>query len=55
MTDDELHYLADALKQISEHHREWALDYVYNKHTNEFQHKSETRDTSRIQSWFKLN
>lgn len=55
MTDDELHYLADALKQISEHHREWALDYVYNKHTNEFQHKSETKDTNRIQSWFRLD
>ena len=36
MKDQEVVYIADALRQISKNHKEWSNDYNYNKHTNEF-------------------
>ena len=54
MTDDELLLIADALKQIQKHHRKWRQDYTYNKHTNEFIHKSALSKESRVQSWFNI-
>ncbi len=38
MTDEELLFIIDAIKQVSVHHLEWSKDYIYNKHTNEFKH-----------------
>ena len=36
MTDSELLHIVDSLSQIEKHHHEWAMDYSYIKHTNEF-------------------
>ena len=36
MTDEEIRRICDAVEQVHDHHREWAVDYVYNSHTNEF-------------------
>lgn len=56
MTNKELNIIVDALKQISKHHKEWAKDYVYNAHINEFRHKDETEDkTSQVVPWFELD
>ncbi len=56
MTDEELHIIIDALKQISRHHEEWAKDYIYNVNTNEFRHKDEPEDkTSEVLEWFELD
>jgi selenocysteine lyase/cysteine desulfurase len=55
MTDEELHFIIDAIKQISVHHQEWKKDYLYNKHTNEFIHASEgPQKDDLVSSWFKL-
>lgn len=55
MTTQELHFIIDALKEISTMHQEWNNDYIYDKHTNEFKHK---RDCGlideRVSSWFEL-
>ena len=40
MKNDELIFIADALKQISENIKTWSQDYLYDYHTNEFEHKS---------------
>ena len=56
MTDEELHIITDALKQISRHHEEWAKDYIYNVNTNEFRHKDEPEDkTGQVVHWFELD
>ena len=56
MTNEELHIIADALKQISRHHEEWAEDYIYNVNTNEFRHKDEPEDkTGQVVPWFELD
>lgn len=55
MTDEELHFIIEAIKQISVHHLEWKNDYLYNKHTNEFTHKNESnKKDEMINSWFML-
>jgi len=54
LTGEELYYIADSLKQIGKQHLEWGKDYSYNKHTNEFQHKSTPSGNSRVEEWFTL-
>lgn len=38
MTNDELLFILDAIRQTAKNIEEWKKDYVYNKHTNEFHH-----------------
>ncbi len=54
MTVEEVRYIADALAQIGLHHQEWERDYNYNKHSNEFSHKSKSKDSETILNWFTL-
>ena len=55
MTDDELVYILDAIKQVRNNHKKWCDDYIYNRHTNEFRHKNEPEDKSVfVEDWFKL-
>ncbi len=55
MTDDEVVYIADAIKQVSENHKSWVKDYVYQKKSNEFFHKNRLKEEfSRVEEWFKL-
>ena len=55
MTDAELDFTLDAIRQISVHHAEWGCDYVYNKHTNEFIHAQEGQiKNNLVSSWFKF-
>jgi len=55
MTDEELDSVVDAVKQISIHHKAWARDYLYNKHTNEFMHINEWHQKDDlVSSWFQL-
>lgn len=55
MTDDELIFIIDAIKQIAVHHREWGKEYIYNKHTNEFTHINEQHHKDElINKWFTL-
>ena len=56
MCDKELETIADALKQIQINHKEWAKDYIYNIHNNEFRHKNEPEDkTEVVKPWFELD
>ena len=55
MTDDELLYITDAIGQIAEKGSEWAKDYSYDSHTNEFRHnKFPDSQTSNHLNWFSL-
>jgi selenocysteine lyase/cysteine desulfurase len=56
MTDDELAYITHAIRQVQKNHKKWCDDYVYNRHTNEFRHKTEPEDKSVLVSgWFDLD
>lgn len=56
MTDAELEYVADALKQLSENAAEWSQDYIYNAKNNEFKHIKEHIDkVEMIKPWFEFD
>jgi len=55
MTDRELLYILDAIKQVQKHHKKWSDDYVYNRHSNEFRHKNEPENKMiLVKDWFDL-
>lgn len=56
MTNQEVEYILEAIKQLVANHMEWRKDYIYNPHTNEFTHKDEDPCTikSMIEKWFDL-
>ncbi len=55
MTLDELIFILEAIKQTVENGAIWTEDYVYDKTTNEFYHKSfPGNNTSRYLNWFSL-
>ncbi|MCK9638544.1 MAG: aminotransferase class V-fold PLP-dependent enzyme [Prolixibacteraceae bacterium] len=55
MTNDELYFILDAIKQVQHNHEAWRNDYIYNNKTNEFRHKSEPEDkTEIVKPWFEL-
>ena len=55
MRNDELYFIADAIKQIAENHIEWQKDYDYDKHSNEFKHKHEIISAQeKVKEWFTL-
>ena len=51
MTDAEVIYIIDALKEIIKNQREWASEYTYNPVTNEFD--SHKQDDSLLQQRMK--
>lgn len=53
MTNDELDLVIDALRQIVENQKEWAKDYAYSTHTNEFYHKNvKQKEPADYMDWF---
>ncbi len=56
MTDDELYFIIDAIRQVQKNHHTWGKDYIYNRHTNEFRHYKEPEDkTVLVKDWFNLD
>jgi len=54
MTEDEVLFIANALRQIAKNHRTWADDYSYDRHTNEFKSKLSKNGYKTAESWFAL-
>ena len=56
MTNDEIYFIMNAIKELSKHHNQWAEDYLYNNKTNEFLYKDNSfalKNKERAESWFK--
>ena len=54
MTDDELYYTIDAIKQIVLNHDKWSEDYIYDKFANEFYNiKSPDKNAVDFNNWFR--
>lgn len=54
MTDEELDFIVQSVKEISENFEEWAKDYTYDSHHNEFRNKKEFDKNKIIKDWFNL-
>jgi selenocysteine lyase/cysteine desulfurase len=56
MTNDELLFILDAIRQTIENAEEWKKDYCYDRHTNEFNHyKYPEKNSASYSHWFVLN
>lgn len=55
-TNKEIDFVCESIKALAKNHKVWALDYNYDKHTNEFNHKSFNiaPRTDKINDWFKF-
>jgi len=55
MTDEELYYIMDAIKQVIQNINEWGKDYTYSSKTNEFYHKTFVDNRiNTLSGWFKF-
>jgi len=56
MTDREVLFITDCIKELAANHKEWADDYAYNGITNEFEHKvTGVLEGEIIKNWFDVN
>ncbi|WP_373471405.1 aminotransferase class V-fold PLP-dependent enzyme [Carnobacterium alterfunditum] len=56
MTEDELLFITDAIRQVAGNAGEWGKDYYYNQHTNEYHHEGYTdKDLPAYYRWFELD
>jgi selenocysteine lyase/cysteine desulfurase len=52
-TNDEIEFVCDSIKELAQNHLEWALEYDYNKETNEFIHQHTIPSTGEhLKKWF---
>ncbi|MDB0027072.1 aminotransferase class V-fold PLP-dependent enzyme [Flavobacteriales bacterium] len=57
MTDDEMHYIMNAIDDVAKNHKDLGADYTYNNQTNEFVYKDKSfseMNGERAKSWFEL-
>jgi hypothetical protein len=55
MTNDELLYILDAIRQTVENAKKWKNDYCYDTQTNEFHHcKFPGKNSDDFTRWYKL-
>jgi selenocysteine lyase/cysteine desulfurase len=55
MTNEELLFITEAVRQTIDNIGEWKKDYLYDSHTNEFIHMNENLDNAEgTAKWFKL-
>ncbi|OUL62887.1 aminotransferase class V-fold PLP-dependent enzyme [Flavobacterium sp. AJR] len=52
-TNEEIAFVCESIKELAKNHKEWALDYEYNKETNEFIHENVTSfEDELVAGWF---
>lgn len=54
MTDEELLYVIDSIKQVVDHKPEWEQDYEFSSETGEYYHKNAPLVNHNIEKWFEL-
>jgi selenocysteine lyase/cysteine desulfurase len=55
MTDDELFFIINAIRETVKNASTWGKDYLYDSHTNEFYHITfHEKEISRYSRWFEL-
>lgn len=55
MTDEEVHYIADAIEQVALHPEQWMNQYQYSSHTNEYHPLQENHALrSELNKWLNL-
>ena len=55
MTNEEIYFIMNAIKELSQNHREWSNDYSYNSSNNSFLYKDNSfslANKQRAKAWF---
>ena len=54
MTNDEIHFIMNAIEDVAINYKEFQKEYVYNEKSNEFTHEKEKKDVNkkRVDFWF---
>ena len=53
MSNKEINFIVQAIADICDNHKDWAKDYTYDVHSNEFNHKNNPDgESSLVNSWF---
>jgi selenocysteine lyase/cysteine desulfurase len=55
MTNEELLFIIDAIRQTVENAGEWKKDYIYDSSTNEFHYSGYKDNSSKYSNWFSLD
>jgi hypothetical protein len=55
MTDDEVLFVVEALKQVTGKHKKWECDYAYNKRINDFTYIGSKKIPTISDSFFLLD
>jgi selenocysteine lyase/cysteine desulfurase len=56
MTNGEIEYCMDAIEEVSKHHKQWAMDYHYSNHTNEYHLIEGTQvESNLVEKWFETS
>lgn len=54
MSDDDVHYIINSIKDLAANFKKYENDYIYNKETNNFYHKSiDNFEKELVEMWFK--
>lgn len=53
-TDEDIDFIADALRNIGKEGKKWESDYTYDSHANEYRHKNDRADLQHtVEGWFR--
>jgi hypothetical protein len=53
-TDEEIAFVCDSIKALSQNHMEWSKDYIYNHKSNDFEHINKSFHVNEmVNTWFK--
>jgi len=53
-TDEEIAFVCDSIKALSQNHMEWSKDYIYNHKSNDFEHINKSFHVNEmVSTWFK--
>ncbi len=56
MTNEELYYILDSIRQLSKCHKKWKKEYTYQMSTNEFVHESNPSIENKMtKGWFEID
>lgn len=54
-TNDEIAFVCNSIRELAQHHKQWAEDYTYNSQSNEFVHQNAANNEAEmVREWFSV-
>lgn len=53
-TNEEIEFVCNRINDLAQNHQDWAVDYIYDKNSNEFIHKNaKSFGSDLVERWFR--